>query len=204
MTTACAITLGIALALYLAAALLFQGQFLLRKHGWAAPGRKSLGLGLAVHLIGMILHLMLSGQSPFTSMLVIISWLVVALVVASLLAERYLHLRHLGLLSAPLAFLGLLYPLLMPIRFEQAESILVEYPFLGVHVVLTLLGHVGFALAFCAAIVYLVQHQALKKGQLNRYLPALATPGEATFRFAGANESMELIDKENDLSLLFR
>ena len=186
MTTACAITLGIALALYLAAALLFQGQFLLRKHGWDAPGRKSLGLGLAVHLIGMILHLMLSGQSPFTSMLVIISWLVVALVVASLLAERYLHLRHLGLLSAPLAFLGLLYPLLMPIRFEQAESILVEYPFLGVHVVLTLLGHVGFALAFCAAIVYLVQHQALKKGQLNRYLPALDTTGEATFRFAGA------------------
>ena len=100
----------------------------------------------------MILHLMLSGQSPFTSMLVIISWLVVALVVASLLAERYLHLRHLGLLSAPLAFLGLLYPLLMPIRFEQAESILVEYPFLGVHVVLTLLGHVGFALAFLSLI----------------------------------------------------
>ena len=190
MTTACAITLGIALALYLAAARLFQGQFLLRKHGWDGPGRKSLGLGLAVHLIGMILHLMLSGQSPFTSMLVIISWLVVALVVASLLAERYLHLRHLGLLSAPLAFLGLLYPLLMPIRFEQAESILVEYPFLGVHVVLTLLGHVGFALAFCAAIVYLVQHQALKKGQLNRYLPALDTTGEAAFRFAGAGFSL--------------
>ena len=190
MTTACAITLGIALALYLGAALLFQGQFLLRKHGWDAPGRKSLGLGLAVHLFGMILHLMLSGQSPFTSMLVIISWLVVALVVTSLLAERYLHLRHLGLLSAPLAFLGLLYPLLMPIRFEQAESILVEYPFLGVHVVLTLLGHVGFALAFCAAIVYLVQHQALKKGQLNRYLPALDTTGEAAFRFAGAGFSL--------------
>ena len=152
MTTACAVTLGIALALYLAAGLLFQGQFLLRKNSWDAPGRKSLGLGLAVHLAGMILHLALSGQSPFTSMLVIISWLVVSLVIASLLAERYLHVRHLGLLSAPLAFLGLLYPLLMPIRFERAESILVEYPFLGVHVVLTLLGHVGFALAFCAAL----------------------------------------------------
>ena len=90
MTTACAITLGIALALYLAAALLFQGQFLLHKHGWDAPGRKSLGLGLAVHLIGMILHLMLSGQSPFTSMLVIISWLVVALVVGALVGAAHM------------------------------------------------------------------------------------------------------------------
>ena len=86
------------------------------------------------------------------------------MVVAGLLGERYARIRHLGLLTAPLAFLGLLYPLLLPIRFEEAESILVEYPFLGIHVVLTLLGHVGFALAFCSAVGYLVQHQALKKG----------------------------------------
>ena len=190
MTTACMITLGIALALYLAAALLFQGQFLLRKNNWEALGRKSLGLGLVVHLIGMILHLALSGLSPFTSMLVIVSWLIIALIVASLLAERYARVRHLGLLSAPLAFFGLLYPLLLPLRFAEAESILVEYPFLGVHVVLTLLGHVGFALSCCAAVVYLVQRQALKKGRLNRYLPPLDTSGEAAFLFAAGGFSL--------------
>jgi ABC-type transport system involved in cytochrome c biogenesis permease subunit len=190
LTTACIITLGIALALYLAAALIFQGQFLLRKNNWERLGSQSLGLGLVVHLVGMILHLALSGQSPFTNMLVIISWLVIVLVVASLLGQRYARVRHLGLLSAPLAFLGLLYPLLMPLRFEQAESILVEYPFLGIHVVLTLLGHVGFALSFCAAIIYLVQHQALKKGQLNHYLPPLDTAGEAAFLFAGGGFSL--------------
>ncbi|MEE3258381.1 MAG: cytochrome c biogenesis protein CcsA [Candidatus Latescibacterota bacterium] len=190
MTTACMITLGIALALYLAAALLFQGQFLLRKNNWEALGRNSLGLGLVVHLIGMILHLALSGLSPFTSMLVIVSWLIIALIVASLLAERYARVRHLGLLSAPLAFFGLLYPLLLPLRFAEAESILVEYPFLGVHVVLTLLGHVGFALSCCAAVVYLVQHQALKKGRLNRYLPPLDTSGEAAFLFAAGGFSL--------------
>jgi len=184
------ITLGIALALYLAAALLFQGQFLLRKNNWESLGRKSLELGLIVHLIGMILHLALSGLSPFTSMLVIFSWLAIALIVASLLAERYARVRHLGLLSAPLAFFGLLYPLLLPLRFAEAESILVEYPFLGVHVVLTLLGHVGFALSCCAAVVYLVQHQALKKGRLNRYLPPLDTSGEAAFLFAGGGFSL--------------
>lgn len=189
MTTACTLTLGIALALYLAAALLFQGQFLLHKHNWNALGRKSLALGLIIHLTGMIFHFALSGQSPFSNMLVVISWLVIALIVASLLGERYTRVRHLGLLSAPLAFLGLLYPLLMPIHFAEAESILVQYPFLGVHVVLTVLGHIGFALSFCAAIVYLIQHQALKKGQLNRYLPPLDTAAEAAFRFAGGGFS---------------
>lgn len=190
MTTACTVTLGIALSLYLAAALLFQGQFLLRKNGWDALGRKSLGVGLAVHLMGMILHLGLSNQPLLSNMLVVISWLVIVLVITGLLGERYARVRHLGLLSAPLAFLGLLYPLLMPIRFEKAESILVQYPFLGVHVVLTALGHIGFALSFCAAIAYLIQHQALKKGRLNRYLPPLDTAAEATFRFAGGGFSL--------------
>jgi ABC-type transport system involved in cytochrome c biogenesis permease subunit len=190
VTTACVITLGIALALYLLAALLFQGHFLLRKGGWDAFGRKCLGAGLLIHLGGMLLHALLSGQSPLSNMLLVISWLVIALVVASLLGERFARVRHLGLLASPLAFLGLLYPLLLPIHFEEAESILVQYPWLGVHVVLTMLGHVGFALSFCAAIVYLVQHQALKKGQLNRYLPALDTAAEAAFRFAGGGFSL--------------
>ena len=185
MTTFCIVSLVIALAFYLAAALLFQGHFLWHKSGWDALGRKSLKLGLAIHAISIVLHFALSGQALFANMLVIIASLVMALVVAGLLGERYARIRHLGLLTAPLAFLGLLYPLLMPLRFEEAESILVEYPFLGIHVVLTLLGHVGFALAFCSAVGYLVQHQALKKGRLNSYLPALDTAAAATFRFAG-------------------
>ena len=190
MTTFCIVSLVVALAFYLAAALLFQGHFLWHKSGWDALGRKSLKLGLAVHAISIVLHFALSGQALFANMLVIIASLVMALVVAGLLGERYVRIRHLGLLTAPLAFLGLLYPLLMPLRFEEAESILVEYPFLGIHVVLTLLGHVGFALAFCSAVGYLVQHQALKKGQLNSYLPALDTAAAATFRFAGGGFSL--------------
>ena len=145
MTTFCIVSLVIALAFYLAAALLFQGHFLWHKSGWDALGRKSLKLGLVVHAISIVLHFALSGQALFANMMVIIASLVMALVVAGLLGERYARIRHLGLLTAPLAFLGLLYPLLMPIRFAEAESILVEYPFLGIHVVLTLLGHVGFA-----------------------------------------------------------
>ena len=63
---------------------------------------------------------------------------------------------------------------------------LVQYPWLGVHVVLTLIGHVGFALAFCAAVIYLWQVRLLKRGRLNRYLPALDTAAMATFSSVGA------------------
>ena len=120
MTTFCIVSLVIALAFYLAAALLFQGHFLWHKSGWDALGRKSLKLGLAVHAISIVLHFALSGQALFANMLVIIASLVMALVVAGLLGERYARIRHLGLLTAPLAFLCLLYPLLMPLRYEEA------------------------------------------------------------------------------------
>jgi ABC-type uncharacterized transport system permease subunit len=186
MTTACAITLGISLAFYLGATLLFQGSFLLRKKGWELAGRRSLTLGVAGHSLGMVLHALLSNQSIFSNMLIVISWLIIALLGAALLVEHYTQVRYLSLLAAPLAFLGLLYPLLMPVRFEGSDYVLVQYPWLGIHVVLTLLGQVGLALAFCTAAAYLMQQHFLKQGRLNHYLPALDTAASATFRFASA------------------
>lgn len=190
MTTACAITLGISLMLYLTAALLFQGSFLLRKTGWELRGRRALLVGVSVHALGMGLHATLSGQSPFSSMLVVLSWLIIALLGAALLAEHYTRIRYLSLLASPLAFLALLYPILMPVQLAGSQYVLVQYPWLGVHVVLTLLGYVGFALAFCTAVTYLLQQRALKSGRLNHYLPALDTAATATFRFAGIGFSI--------------
>ncbi len=190
MTTACAITLGISLTLYLAAALLFQGSFLLRKIGWEVAGRRALLVGISVHVLGMVLHATLSGQSPFSNMLVVLSWLIITLLGAALLAERYTKMRYMSLLTSPLAFLALLYPMLMPVQLDNSQYVLVQYPWLGVHVVLSLLGYVGFALAFCTAVAYLLQQSALKKGRLNHYLPALDTSATATFRFAGIGFSI--------------
>ena len=190
MTMACALTLGLSLVLSLAATLLFQGSFLLRKTGWESLGRRALLAGVSVHVFGMVLHATLSGQSPFSSLLVIISWLIIALLGGALLAEHYTRVRYLSLLAAPLAFLALLYPMLMPVELANRDHVLVQYPWLGVHVVLSLLGYVGFALAFCTAAAYLLQQRALKRGRLNHYLPALDTSATATFRFAGIGFSI--------------
>jgi ABC-type transport system involved in cytochrome c biogenesis permease subunit len=190
LTTECTIFLSISLLFYGTSTLFFQGHFLFRKSGWEEWGRRTLQVGMGIHALGLTLHFLLSGQPPFSNMLVVISLLVIALLLAGLLIERYSRLNHFGLLLAPLAFLGLLYPMLMPIHFEEAESILLRYPWLGVHVFISMLGLVGFALAFCSAITYLAQVRFLKKGRLNHYLPALDTAASATYRFAAIGFSV--------------
>ena len=186
MTFECAVTLAVSLVCYLGAALFFQGAFLLQRPALEGWGRWLLVGGMGVHAAGIGLHLAISRLSPLTNMLTVISLFVIGFLLAGLLLERCTRVRHLGLLLAPLAFLGLLYPVLMPVEFEQAESLLLHYPWLGVHVALTLVGHVGFALAFCGAVIYLWQARFLKQGRLNRYLPALDTASSAVFGSVGA------------------
>ena len=189
LTTECAIFLSISLLFYGISTLFFQGHFLLRKSHWKGWGRRTLQIGMGIHALGLGLHFLLSGQPPFSNMLVVISLLVIVLLLAGLLIEHFSRL-NLGLLLSPLALLGLLYPMLMPIRFEEAESILLRYPWLGVHVFISMFGLVGFALAFCTAITYLVQVRFLKRGRLNNYLPALDTAASATYRFAAIGFSV--------------
>ena len=186
MTTACLVFLSISLVLYLGATLLYCGHFLLDKTGWDRRGRNALLAGAGINGVGLALHFVISGISPFSNLLFVIAILVMALVLAGLLVEHLTRVRQLNLLIAPLAFLGLLHPVLMPVRFDGAENILVRYPWLGIHVAVTLLGHVGFALGFCSAIIHLIQARLLRRGRLNRFLPALDTASAATFYATGA------------------
>lgn len=185
MTTGCLVVLGISLLLYLLASLFLQGRLWWGHASWEKWGQRSLMAGIVVHVIGIGLHSGISGQSPLSHMTSVISLVVVAFLVVGLLIELRTSVRNLTLFLAPIAFLGLLYPLLMPVRFEDAGSMLVRYPWLGVHVFITLLGHVGFALSFLGAAVYLLQRRALKRGRLNHYLPALDAASRVAFYSAG-------------------
>ncbi|MBM3277081.1 MAG: cytochrome c biogenesis protein CcsA [Candidatus Handelsmanbacteria bacterium] len=184
MTAACFTFLGISLLLYLAGALLYLSHFLRRQGTWEEWGGRALSWGLAIHAVGILMHFLFSGLSPFSNLLPVISLLIIAGLATGLVLERRTQIRRLNLLLAPLAFFGLLYLLLMPVRLEGATSVLLHYPWLGVHVGATLLGNVGFALAFASATIYLAQGRLLKMGRLNSLLPALDTAASATYRFA--------------------
>ncbi|MFH1566956.1 MAG: cytochrome c biogenesis protein CcsA [Gemmatimonadota bacterium] len=186
MTAACIAFLSLSLLLYLAATLFSHAYLVLKRPGWDRWGRRALIAGAAVNAVGMALHFVFSHQGPFTSLLPVVALLVIATIVAGLLAEHYLGARHLSLFLAPLAFLALLYPVLMPVQVTDAESVLVRYPWLGIHVALTMLGDVGFAVAFCSAVIYLLQARMLKRGRLNHFLPALDSAARVTYSAVGA------------------
>ena len=184
MTTACAISLGLSLVLYLGATLCSHAHLLFAHRSWEKWGLRLLMSGWIVQAVGMTLHFAFSGEPPLSSMLVLVSLVTLALLAAALLGEYFLRARHVSLIAAPLAFFALLYALLMPVRFDTARHILLRHPWLGIHVGFTLLGYIGFAVAFCGAVAYLAQNRALKNGRLNRYLPSLNAAASVTFRFA--------------------
>ena len=186
MTIACIITLTTSLCLYFAASILLHVSFVISKSRWREYGLHLILAGLLIQIFGMFLHAILSNSSPFSNMLVIVSWLVIIIITIALLVERFTKLRYLVFMVTPLAFVALLYPLLMPVEFRESEIILLRFPWLGAHVVLTLVGYVGQALAFCTATTYILQKNKLKQGSLNQYLPALDTASKATFYFASA------------------
>ena len=185
MTTACVIFLAISLCCYLISSFLYYGRLFFNKPQMSQWGRAGLILGVSIHTIGIAMHLLMSGLSPFSNMLSVISLLIIFFAGIGIAIEYLARIGHLGLLLAPLAFLALLYPMLMPVQFHEAESMLLRFPWLGVHVFVTLLGDVGFTLSFCTAAIYLFQVWQLKQGQLNRYLPALDIAGKITDYAAG-------------------
>lgn len=190
MTPACVFALGLTLLLYLTSALLFQRQFLLRRDHGDRWGHRLLLAGVILHGVGLGFHFALSGRTPMSSMLIVVSLITVALLAAVLLLERFTGARHLSLVAAPLAFLALLYALVMPVRFDASEPLLLRYPWLGIHVLLTLAGDICFAVAFCGALAYVAQSRSLKRGRLNRYLPPLDASAATTWRFAAAGFSL--------------
>ena len=134
----------------------------------------------------MVLHMLLSGQSPFAHRLTVLSLGILGLLGVGQVVERFARVRHLNLLLAPMAFMGLLYALVLPVRFDGAQGVLFRYPWLGVHVAMVVLGQIGF----CHRFLYpptstLSRARNLKRGRLNNYLPALDTAADTTFYAVG-------------------
>ena len=157
MTTACALTLGLSLVLYLAATLLFVALFCC-VNGMESLERRAL-VGVSAHIRhGATRHP--SGQSPFFAS----HYLAYHSAVVGRVAEH--HPRKLPEPPGRPCLPRLLYPMLA--GEQPTASTCVRIP-LGVR--RATYGYVGFALAFCTAAAYLLQRRAPKRGRLNHYLP---------------------------------
>ncbi|MGQ0812023.1 MAG: cytochrome C assembly family protein [Nitrospiraceae bacterium] len=160
-------------------ALYFMGTvgflaYLLRRS--EALSKVSLGvttLGFASHTMALVTRMM--GPAPlsppsFHEALSFFSW---TLVLVFLAVEFRQRIHVLGSFIVPLALMSLVSAAALP---EQVPTLKPVFKTLWVHVTLSMLGTVGFAVAFVAGVMYLIQDGLLKSKRFNvlyTKLPAL-------------------------------
>jgi len=163
----------ITMALYFAATVLFLAYLLRRSE---ALSKVSLGVtaaGFATHTIALVTRMVATSAPAPPSVheaLSFFSWMLVLV----FLAVEFRHRMHvLGSFIVPLALVSLVSAAALP---ETVPTLRPVFTTLWVHVTLSMLGTVGFAVAFVAGVMYLIQDRLLKSKQFNvlyAKLPAL-------------------------------
>ena len=137
----------------------------------------SLGItavGFATHTVALVARMTDTAQAQlptFHEALSFFSWMLI-LVFLAVEFRRQLHV--LGSFIVPLALVSLVTA--AAFRSDEASSLQPVFKTLWVHVTLCMLGTVGFAVAFVAGVMYLIQDGLLKSKRFNvlyAKLPAL-------------------------------
>lgn len=160
---------------YLLASLLFWLAMGLRQRWLFQLASGLLGGGFSVHtaVLGYRLYMQtLPWWGDRATSLGLLSW---AIVVVYLGVRRYYRIDALGSFIVPLAFLAAAsagVPAPTPVHAPRT----VEHVWLGLHIVLALLGYAALTVTFCVGVMYLIQEHQLKSkrpGTWYHYLPSL-------------------------------
>jgi cytochrome c-type biogenesis protein CcsB len=172
------------IALYLAATATYL-TFVLKPR--AGLGRTALWLisaGFAFHLIFTLLRYMEAGHTPITNLHESLSFFSLAIVGVFIAFERKYRVSILGSFVTPLALLLILasslYPASIPLLPPALKS-----RWLFIHSTLAFVSYATFAVAFGAAIMYLIQQHFLKKkrlGPMYQKLPSLDVLDDINYR----------------------
>src|SRR5574341_1378570 len=122
------------------------------------------GLGFAAHTIALVSHTVALSQVPMTSFHEALSFFSWALVLVFLAVDFRYRVHVLGAFILPLASLSLLSAAALPKEVPTLQPVLGT---VWLHVTLSILGTVGFAVAFAAGIMYVIQDGLLKSKQFN-------------------------------------
>jgi cytochrome c-type biogenesis protein CcsB len=170
MVAACFI---ITLVLYTVATVSFLSYSLRRSE---ALSQVSLGLtaaGFASHTFVLGARMVAASSSAppsFSEALSFFAWMIILVL---LVVEFRHHIHVLGSFMVPLAVVSLVSAAALP---ETEPTLQPVFKTLWFHVTLSMLGTVGFAVAFVAGVMYLIQDRLLKSKQFNvlySKLPAL-------------------------------
>jgi len=140
--------------------------------------------GLLVHISFTVHRYIAAGHTPITNLHESLSFFSLAVVAVFLVFERTYKITILGSFIIPIA----LILMLASTGFSSAIVPLnpsLKSKWLAVHTILAFLGYAIFAIAFGAAIMYLIQERFLKKkklGAMYQKLPSLDVLDEINYR----------------------
>lgn len=168
---------------YLVSGAFFSAHLRSGSQGAAFWATRSLGVSIAAHLAFVIIDYVVSGRAPLGTMHQTLALLSLVIAVGFLATMRRHRLPVLGAFITPvtlLLFLGAGLHGATPDVPQSVQSVL-----LPLHIAVNVLGLAAFALAFGAAVAYIIQEQLLRKRQLNgvfQRLPALDVLDALGFR----------------------
>lgn len=150
----------------------------------AKLGRMFLLIGAVLHGAGFVARYFTAGYTPITSLFESLTFFAFAIVVIFLAFELRYGLRVLGAFVAPLAFAFNVFAAFLPGEVRALAPALNSY-WLPVHVILLFFGNAVFAVAFGAAIMFLLMEKELKRkklGAIFKRLPSLNVLDEINYR----------------------
>lgn len=150
--------------LYVIGTALFFGSLLWRSEAWSRASLGVTAVGFVSHTVALAMRMMAADHVPLTSFYEAMSFFSWALVVVFLWVEFRHRLHVLGAFILPIASLSLLSAAALP---KESPALAPMLQTVWVHVTLSMLGAVGFAVAFVAGLMYLIQDGLLKSKRFN-------------------------------------
>lgn len=152
------------MVLYLLGTALFLAYLLRRSEALSKVSLVIAGIGFLSHTAALLTRMMEAGHVPLASLHEAMSFFSWTLVLVFLIVEMRHRIHVLGSFILPLALLSLLSAAALPKEVPTLEPVLKT---VWVHVTLSILGTVGFAVAFVAGVMYLIQDGLLKSKRFN-------------------------------------
>jgi cytochrome c-type biogenesis protein CcsB len=152
------------MGLYFGGTLLFLLYILYRSEVISKISLLATWLGFFSHTAALIMAMMSTGHVPIMTFKGAMSFFAWGLVLVFLVVGLKRDLVVLGAFILPLAFLSLVSATLAP---HEPDSIVPVFQAVWVHVTLSILGTIGFAVAFVAGLMYVMQERLLKSKQFN-------------------------------------
>ena len=163
----------VTMALYFAATISFLAYLLWPSEGLSHVSLGMTATGFASHTVALGAGMIGATEVSTPGFHIALSFFSWVLILVFLVVEFRHRLHVIGSFIVPLALVSLVSAAALP---EAAPSLTPVFRTLWVHVTLSMLGTVGFAVAFVAGVMYLIQDGLLKSKRFNvlySKLPAL-------------------------------